>query len=263
MLCSDRLLQTTMDDSNPVQLHNRIWRDLAETEADILLPEEYEVTLENLVMSTTEDGNLLFTREDPFAPAAIHYQVSVTQELPLYIYFTAPEYQGAELLVDGENRGAYFDIRRWNMVNTGTHASGDTLSVSLSLTEDTLCLTEACFFYEDPEVLTAMAEPIQLSAPAFVQTSGTSLSGTFRAEEDQLLLFTVPRNKGWKLTIDGESVPLMTVLNTFPASHIPAGEHDFCLTYHTPGLVLGCMLGLSGLLLLLGWRLLRKKHPAQ
>ena len=260
MLCSDAILQTDMEETDPVRLHNQIWQNLTGRPGDILLPEVYTVTTENLSLAATEDGNLLFSKIDPKAPASIHYQIPITRELPLYAYFTAPDYQDAELIINGESDGSYFDNRRWNMVNTGTWASGDTLFVSLSVTEDSLCLTRACFFYEDPEQLSAMASSILSNVPSFTQISDTCFTGTFRAEDDQLLLFTIPQSKGWTLTLDGEQIPLITVLDTFPAAHIPAGEHEFRLTYQTPGLLLGCLLGTAALLCLLAWHLCNKKR---
>lgn len=261
MLCSDAILQTDMAETDPVRLHNRIWQTLSDQTGDILIPEAHTVITENLEMTATEEGHLLFSKIDREAPAFIHYQIPITRELPLYAYFTAPDYQGAELIINGESDGSYFDNRRWNMVNTGTWTSGDTLSVSLAVTEESLCLTQAYFFYEDPYPLSAMTIPILSSAPSFRQDSGTCFTGTFRADADQLLLFTFPQSKGWTLTLDGEPVPLITALNTFPAAQISAGEHEFRLTYQTPGLLPGCMLGATALLCLIVWYLYSKKRP--
>ena len=259
MVCSDAVASLSMDEISPALLHNRIWQALTGSEQTILHPEHYTVSTHNLTVKESSGWGTVYEKTDPGADACIRYEVTVTQELPLYVYFSAPDYQSAQLYINQENTGAYFHMNRWNLVNTGTHASGETIVAELHLQEDTLTVTNGFFCYEDPAVLSGMASSIQEDAPQLLQ-SGSRLTGSFCASKNQLLLFTIPYNNGWQLRIDGEVVPCMKVLDTFLAAEVPAGTHTFSLRYIPTGFWAGSCLSLTALCMAAIWFWLHKKH---
>ena len=251
-----------MEESNPILLHNSIWNALSGSNDSILLPESCTISAHNLTLAEESSWGSVYKKIDPEQDAFLRFEVSVSEELPLYVYFSAPDYQQAELHINGENTGIYFHMNRWNMINTGTHVPGETLVAELHTQNDSLTITEGYFFYEDPMVMEALASSIRENEPDLTQLSSSRFQGSFTADEDQLLLFTIPYSKGWTLEIDDEEILPTTALDTFLAAQVPSGTHQFTLQYVPYGLTAGVSLTIAALLMAGIWFYILKKRTS-
>jgi hypothetical protein len=67
---------------------------------------------------------------------------------------------------------------------------------------------------------------------------------------------SIPRWRGWKLSIDGRRAPLYRFNNAFLGFEVPAGRHEAELVYRPDGFIAGVAITLGTLLLCayLGWR---------
>ncbi len=90
-------------------------------------------------------------------------------------------------------------------------------------------------------------------------------TATIDLSEENLVFFSVPWDKGWSATVNGEPVQIEKANAGFMAVRVPAGQSEIRFTYKTPGLTAGvCITIGSGILLLGYWllfRRLRKKNP--
>lgn len=59
---------------------------------------------------------------------------------------------------------------------------------------------------------------------------------------------SIPFSKGWKATVDGKTVPVVSVNGGLCGIEIREGTHEIQLHYTTPGLTVGCLLCIAGLL---------------
>lgn len=78
------------------------------------------------------------------------------------------------------------------------------------------------------------------------------VSGKVFANENQVLLTTIPYNKGWRAYIDGEKVEVLDIDEGLLAIDVSKGEHEIELTYIPLGLIDGCtiLLATSSLILI-------------
>lgn len=83
--------------------------------------------------------------------------------------------------------------------------------------------------------------------------------GRAEMKEDGMILFTVPYSKGWTAYVDGERQKIYKADVGFLAVRVNKGEHMVVLKYDTPGLFLGGILFIIGLLFL-AMIVIRKKH---
>ena len=65
------------------------------------------------------------------------------------------------------------------------------------------------------------------------------VTGNIHAEADGYVLFMIPYEKGWSLTIDGERAELLRGDIGFLACEVPEGDHTIRLTFEAPGLKAG------------------------
>ncbi len=85
-----------------------------------------------------------------------------------------------------------------------------------------------------------------------VSKATNEVTGTVTAEQDRILVFSIPYSSGWEAYDNGVKVELQKANVMYMAIPITAGTHEIRLVYHTPGGRVGGVLALAGLLLMIG-----------
>ena len=84
-------------------------------------------------------------------------------------------------------------------------------------------------------------------------------------EKDRFVYFSVPYDRGWKVTIDGETAEIICS-GGMMLLRVPKGEHAVRFVYHTPGLRAGAVVAGVSWLAFIGLcicsRVARKRRPA-
>lgn len=90
-------------------------------------------------------------------------------------------------------------------------------------------------------------------------------SASVDLERENLVFFSVPYDQGWVALVNGIETEIFQANGGFMAVRVPGGYSRIRFEYETPGLKLGAILSLAGLVLLilyLLWvRRMRKAHP--
>ena len=82
--------------------------------------------------------------------------------------------------------------------------------------------------------------------------SGSHVEGTLRNETPGILTLSMPYNKGWTCTVDGEKTPLIRVNGIFTGIEMEPGEHVIKMRFIPPYLIIGaCITGATALALIL------------
>lgn len=69
--------------------------------------------------------------------------------------------------------------------------------------------------------------------------SDTKVTGSIEVTEPARLVFSVAKEDGWTVFVDGQEVPSEAFGGAFISIHLEAGTHDIQLKYTTPGLLAG------------------------
>lgn len=85
------------------------------------------------------------------------------------------------------------------------------------------------------------------------------IKGNISLDENKILFFGIPFDKGWKVYVDGKEERLYRANIAFMAVPLTKGEHDIELCYTTPGIVLGMVISIIGIGLFAIWILLNKR----
>lgn len=98
----------------------------------------------------------------------------------------------------------------------------------------------------------------------FVIDENQNFSVKTSYDSDELVVFSVPFDKGWSCTVNGVEAEIDSVNGGFMAVRVPAGDNDIRFVYTTPGLYLGMVLTAGGSVLIaawyLLWRMLRRRQ---
>lgn len=76
------------------------------------------------------------------------------------------------------------------------------------------------------------------------------LAGKVNIAKNENLVTTIPYSKGWQAEIDGKPVKIKRTLGVFIGLNMSAGEHSIVLKYKTPGLLIGAVTSIIGIILL-------------
>jgi len=237
-------------------LQNRMLSGITGTQVEGLLPvQDATVTLENLTQ--TEAG--VYVKENPEAEASLTYAFTASHNLPLYVYFYAPCEQAVSLYINGEYSGSYFSPYRWDIVYAGTYEPGDRVEIALVPNAGELMVEKALFSYEDAGTVSAAAQGVRENPVQLRRETSSHLTGSCTAEDEGLLLFTIPYDTGWKLTVDGKPAEYIKVLDVFMAAPVTPGSHTFELRYVPRGSLAGCAITAAALAVAALWFLREKK----
>lgn len=78
---------------------------------------------------------------------------------------------------------------------------------------------------------------------------GANLQGSITVSEGEMIVTSIPYDKGWRVRLDGKAVDAVSFADTFLAIPAESGEHTISLSYVSPGFVSGMLLALAALLL--------------
>lgn len=91
------------------------------------------------------------------------------------------------------------------------------------------------------------------------QTKGNRIVGSVDGVKDGYLITSIPYDEHFEVKIDGKDVKYEKVNTAFLGVKMPDGTHEVEIVYHAPGLKMGKVLSVTGLLLLAGIMLWNKK----
>lgn len=91
------------------------------------------------------------------------------------------------------------------------------------------------------------------------------ISGTVNAEKDGVLYTSIPYDKGWEITVDGEKLhtdEYVIIGNALIGINLDKGKHTVEFKYTPQGLMVGIIASIAGLLILLIYIFILRKNEA-
>lgn len=86
------------------------------------------------------------------------------------------------------------------------------------------------------------------------------VKGTVKAEKDGVMLFSIPYDEGWCVTLDGEDVTVQKAAGYLLCFDITEGEHKIELQYTVPGIKEGAAISVLSLIVFVGYVLINRKQ---
>lgn len=195
-----------------------------------------------------EDGHFVRTDDEGY----IVYDVHITENKPLYLYFAAPHMQSGEVFVNGDSLGWYFTENRWNVLCAGRFDVGDTVEIRMQILKDDLDISEACFYYEDDEALKAWADrasELDVGVSEVEEISSSHLKFTVDGDKAKDVVISIPYDSAWRIKCDGEMIKPEPAVELLLGMSIPAGRHEVEMKYVPHGTFAGTVVSLAGIAL--------------
>lgn len=117
--------------------------------------------------------------------------------------------------------------------------------------------------YADDDALAALSATLRTRPTYIEKPTDSHLRGTFTAEVGQKLLFTIPYDEGWTLTVDGQKTQLEKTLDLFMAADVAPGSHTFEMRFMPTGLKIGLVISTLALIVLIIFLLFDSKKGSR
>lgn len=197
-------------------------------------------------------GHKKYTPEVEGSAATITYTLTAESAEMLYCYFPSEYPREISMRVNGEGIGSFFANETFAIKQIGSFAPGEEITISVTLEKDDLYLAtnETFFYYLDEAVFESAMERLSASQLRIDSYTEDTFSGTIDVAEGQELIFTsLPYDKGWQITMDGEAVETVTVTDALLAFRTTPGTHTVEMRYRPDCVRYGLMLSGAGLVL--------------
>ena len=187
-------------------------------------------------------------------PIIIDYEIPVESDKELYLNVsTARCLSDCTVYVDGR----YF--MRWDsrsfysgVLRLGSFEPGSTIHVSIVSEDSVFRFIDINFAYLDNDIFEEQFTGIDISGVTVSEVVNGHVEITSDLSDDRVILTTIPYEKGWTLTVDGQPADIKVYQDALIGIDCGPGHHDIVLDFTPPGTKTGAMLsgiGIVGTLL--------------
>lgn len=242
------------------QMQEYLFHNLFQSD-DTLLTEYWYSNIQNLTYQ--DRGRYELTRNNPKFKGVLEYSVPVQGQQVLYFdCFDQLSNRLKEAINDSFRviiNGKILEERYPNQKNNGILNLGTFTDETVAIRIEVLKDIEAKSFGVyglDPDVL---ENGLSSAASVDVSVENNQLSANCTASEGEFLYLSLPYDKGFTATVNGEKVKIERTYGTFFSIPLQAGENEIRLSFLPRGFGFASILSIAGLILLAGVLLLKKK----
>ena len=205
-------------------------------------------------VTTSNDGQL---------KSHADYNLTVAPNTQLYISvpnitFSNENSQKVQITVNGK-MAEYTTDNAYTFFDLGYFEDSQTLHVTLSFPENNQVSFNQPNFYALDTTSYQKAMEIINRQKVKVTTNKNTVTATYKADKASSLLFTIPYDKGWTATQNGQKITLSKAQDGFMKVDVESGKGKVVLTYLPTGFKEGTMLSSVGLLLFICYNIARKR----
>lgn len=225
--------------------------------------ENWDYEQEDEIAVQNELARLLGANEDMLMRLPLYLSEAeegatvITIEQDGYYYATYTNHNTdnlTEVTSDGRERD-FTKCSHGYTLDLGYCKKGTTVTISNSADE----VIPMQLYLLNEESLEAAYDTLNQQTMVLTDFSDTKVEGTITVEEEGRLLFTIPKEDGWTLYVDGVETQAEAFADTFVSVHLTEGKHNVKLVYKTPGLMTGAGISAGCLAIFLLVTIIKKK----
>ncbi|HFI0256782.1 TPA: YfhO family protein [Streptococcus suis] len=228
---------------------------------------QYYYTLQPLsVENATELNNrVTVNAAEGEDTARVHYSLTIPAHTQLYINlpnitFSNDASKNVQMTINNTPVNFTLD-NTFSFFSAGYYVEEQDVAITISFPQNLQISFDRPEFYRlDLEAYQTAINHL-LAKDVTVTTKGNTVTINYTSDKDATLLLTLPYDKGWSATLNGQAAPITRAQNGFMKVDIPAGEGELVLTFIPQGLKLGLTFFFTGIVsVVLYERFLRKRY---
>lgn len=205
-----------------------------------------EAKLENVVLEAGGE-RLVYRKQDITKDATIKWTVDIPANTQAYLSLVAPEQSNMSktdvvVTVDGVSRRSSI-LESGQYYNLGYYETTKTVEVTTTFISTDAKIT---IYQPDTALLNIprfeeSIEQVKKKGVTF-ETSGRKAKAKVALNEDQVILTTIPYDKGWTAYIDGKKTEIPTFKDAFLTLPVSKGVHTVEFVFLPQGFIVGASL---------------------
>ena len=156
------------------------------------------------------------------------------------------------------------DVSREYIYDLGQCKAGIPITVEMTVNSDSDNGTLNFFAYGlDMDAFTAGYEKLESGSMIVESFEDTEITGSIRAAKDCIIYTSIPYDKGWEVTVDGETVDeddIVAIGDSLLGIKVSAGDHSIRFKYTPRGMWLGLGISLFTAIALIAVSILLRKR---
>ena len=258
-MVNKNILDLTLDEYKPFSNQNNILKAMNSSVGNVFLEEALKVTLNNLMLDT-DSSNLVYKKINNNIPASIVFELSPEHKGILYAYMYSKKHNKVDILLNGEHLIDIADQNDYyyNVLDLGLNNKKVTLEVQLL--ENSVNIEEYSFFTLDINRFKKIIDLLNKNDELVIEESTTEyLKGYIDVTNENEVLYTsIPYDKNLVVSVDGNQVKPIKILDSLMALELTNGHHEILIEYKARGLMPGVVFSIFGVMLYVLTRVLRK-----
>lgn len=224
---------------NAVKNQSELIQYLADQKEQLFYFSEAEMIKEENVQIEDKGSFLYYSKTVPNKLRKMTYSIDVPARSQAYLslYGRGMEVEaitkvnGLEQRSGLEENGQYY--------NLGYYEKAEKIQVEVSFTgEGVVHLVKPTAMFMNVDVFEKSVQAIQKNGVSF-ETSGRVAQADVDLDKEQVVLTTIPYDKGWSAYIDGKKVRIPTFKDAFLALPVPKGTHTIKFVFLPQGFKIG------------------------
>lgn len=123
------------------------------------------------------------------------------------------------------------------------------ITLTYEVTGNVEILSYPVLYYFDYEAFDEDIAKLKEHQLNITEMTNTKIEGTINSTNEYNVLFTsIPYEKGWTLKVDGKKTNIIKLCSGFVGAKLESGNHKIELSYHTPGLFIGLVISMIGII---------------
>lgn len=207
-----------------------------------------------------EDNTFYFNKTDKAATdASATFTLSVKRTGNVYIYFSVDGASNKSVNINTDLGTITHNAAQKCILDLGRYRKGETIHVSIPFEKDNGYVTLYAYTMND-KVFEKGYSKLNSNTLNITSFKETSFEGTFTSPDNSLLYLSIPYDKGWLVTLDGEKVKkddIIAIGDALIGIRADEGEHTISMRYSVPGLLGGVLITVFTLAVILVLLLIR------
>jgi hypothetical protein len=213
------------DDMTGVRLQNGIVNELG-VEGKLLESVKKTATGDNIRITAEKDGEY-------------------------YAVISASGTKKVELAGGSMGNTTYSDLKTGSIIYLGYLYKGDSVTIINADDDDDTPKVSADGYILNEDVLQNVIDILGENHLENAELDSTHISGTLSLKNEGRLILSIPYEKGWTITVNGNKTEPQTFGGSLIALDLEAGEYEISMKYVPQGLFVGAAVSLISLLLFL------------
>ena len=208
----------------------------------------------NCTTATTGD-HMMYTTAVEGKDSYIEFVLDIDTDEPIYAFFPTIYQRQCNMWLKADSWDIqnyafvdyFFTGDHYSILNLGSFEPGETIRLRMTLANKEAIFSDVLFYSIDTEKLGELYGEISKGGWNITEHSDTYLKGTVTAENDGILMTTIPSEPGWTIKVDGEEVEPVLLLDSLIGIELKAGEHEVTMKFFPDYLKLAIIVELIGL----------------